>query len=49
MQYTIYYGNTLSELITNVNKAIEAGYKPLGGVSQSETGYIQAMVKRDAT
>ena len=39
----------LLDLVTEVNRRIKAGYRPLGGVSHTVYGYIQAMIKDAGT
>lgn len=36
-------------LVTEVNRRIKAGFRPLGGVGHSMCGYIQAMIKDAST
>ena len=45
--YTIIDGANLSQLIVRVNKAIQEGWKPIGGVTTSESSnyFYQAMVR----
>ncbi len=48
-EYTVVKGSSLSELIEEVNRMIELGWLPLGGLCASKDGddhhYFQAMTK----
>ena len=51
MDYTVVIGTNGTKFVTSVNRCIENGYKPQGGMSISvnpqtgETTYAQAMIK----
>jgi hypothetical protein len=45
MRYNIVYGDDMLDLITKVNKGLNEGWKPQGGVCKDSYGcYYQAMV-----
>lgn len=44
MQYQIVDATSIAALMTNVNRAIRAGWEPVGGVTQFGEKIMQAMV-----
>lgn len=45
--YTIINGNTINELIIDVNEMIKKGYTPLGGFVHIGSAFFQSMVQLD--
>ena len=47
MQYKIVTGSNVDNLAKNVNREIQLGWQPQGGVLINGMMYAQAMVKKD--
>lgn len=46
IEYEIAGDTTIDGLVKNVNKCIEDGWQPIGGISISESGsYLQSLIK----
>lgn len=51
MKYIVIASKNIKALVSDVNKALKEGYKPLGNISVEYTGYLnspnfyQAMIK----
>jgi len=48
VQYTIKHDHIHYELITMVSLMIKSGWKPIGGVSTTDRGFFQALIREDA-
>lgn len=44
-EYIVVHAGSMRALVERVNERLVEGYRPVGGVSACEQGYIQAMAK----